>query len=220
MSDRIPLFPLNSVLYPGVALPLHVFEPRYRLLVATLLDQPADYPREFGVVAIRAGYEMGADALRAVYDVGCTALIRQVTAHPDGRYDILATGHRRFRIRSVDRSRPYLTGDIDWLPEQVGDGVDELLPRVAARFRRYRELLGAPEPEDSRLLPEDPTALSYLVSAAMILDLSDKQRLLEAADTSERLHRALALLRREEVLIGELQAIPAVDLIRERAPGT
>ena len=90
MTERLPLFPLGTVLFPGLVLPLHIFEPRYRTLVADLVALPESEPRRFGVVAIRAGREVGADGVRALHAVGCTAELRQVQRHEDGRYDIVA----------------------------------------------------------------------------------------------------------------------------------
>src|SRR4051794_6839646 len=101
MAQRLPLFPLSTVLVPGLVLPLHIFEPRYRQLVSDLEALPED-DREFGVVAIREGREVGAGSLRALYDVGCAATLQQVTQLPDGRSQILSTGARRFRLLDLD----------------------------------------------------------------------------------------------------------------------
>jgi len=84
MPEMLPLFPLGAVLYPGMLLPLNIFEERYRQLVRDLLDQPE--PREFGVIAIRHGRETGIDGVSDLYEVGCTAEVRQVEEHEDGRY--------------------------------------------------------------------------------------------------------------------------------------
>jgi len=108
MTARLPLFPLGTVLFPGLVLPLHVFEPRYRDLVRDLLALPAGQAREFGVVAIQRGWEVGAEAVAGdatapatsatltLHEVGCTAEIRQVTELPDGRFDLTTVGRRRF----------------------------------------------------------------------------------------------------------------------------
>ena len=118
MADELPLFPLgHTVLFPGVPMPLHIFEERYRELVRTLVEQPETQPRRFGVVAIRQGWEVGADAAEALHGVGCTAELRRVSRYPDGRYDIVTVGADRFRLLDVDRtSRPYLVGSVEWLP--------------------------------------------------------------------------------------------------------
>jgi len=217
----IPLFPLGSVLFPGLALPLHIFEERYRLLVARLSEGEDDVERSFGVVAIRAGHEVGASSVSALHEVGTTALLRRVTPYPDGRCDILTVGARRFRLHGVDDSLPYLQAEVEWIPEADGapDSLAELSASVAARFADYQTLLaGGPDAGDDTTevgqLPDDPTVLSYLVSAAMLLDLSDRQRLLAAPTTTDRLARLTTLLAREQTVIGLLGAVPATDLLR------
>src|ERR1700710_943718 len=122
MAQRPPLFPLGTFLVPGLVLPLHIFEPRYRQLVADLEDRPED-DREFGVIAIREGGEVGSGSLRALYDVGCAAQLQSVTTTEDGRSQILSTGVRRFKLLDldIDADTPYLTGLVDWLDEEAGE---------------------------------------------------------------------------------------------------
>lgn len=219
--QTIPLFPLGSVLYPGLALPLHIFEERYRLLVSHLVERESDLERSFGVVAIRAGHEVGEASVSTLHDVGTSAVLRRVTPYPDGRSDIVSTGSRRFRLHTVDDSMPYLRGEVEWLPEEVGDAaqVAHLAAEVQARFHAYQALLGggpqADAADDDTRLPDDPTVLSYLVSAAMVLDLGDRQRLLAAPSTRARLSRLRGLLEREDGLIRLLEAVPATDLLRD-----
>jgi Lon protease-like protein len=212
---RIPLFPLGSVLFPGLALPLHIFEPRYRQLVTDLQQGDDDAARSFGVVAIRAGHEVGATSVASLHEVGTTAVLRRVTPYPDGRFDILSTGARRFRLLALDESRTYLQGDVEWLDEGAGEPqqTDALATRVAAGFRAYQQVLGA-GPDETGELPDDPTVLSYLVSAAMVLDLGDRQRLLAAPSTAQRLERLTRVLVRERTIIRLLEAVPATDLLR------
>src|SRR5246127_3126755 len=111
MSETLPLFPLGTVLFPGLLLPLHIFEDRYRQLVRDLLDGPE--PRRFGVIAIRKGRETGIDGVSALYEVGCAALLRRVERDEDGRFDIITAGTDRFRLRELDESRPYLRAEVD-----------------------------------------------------------------------------------------------------------
>ena len=225
-TDRIPLFPLGTVLFPGLVLPLHVFEERYRLMVRTLLELPEGEARRFGVVAIREGREVGTDGVRALHPVGCTAVLRQADPLPDGRFEIVATGAERFRLLDVDTSLPYAQGEVVLLDERR-DTTDPVVGASVARaYARYRLALlsgGAvvPDPDDQATdeldvpaLPEDPRTLSYLVAAAMVLDLPDKQRLLEAPSVADRLRAELALLRRESALLRALPSLPAVDLTR------
>lgn len=217
MTERIPLFPLGTVLFPGLVLPLHIFEERYRLLVRTLLDQPDGPPRAFGVVAIRLGWEVGEEAVRALHEVGCLAELRAVEPHDDGRFDIVTTGASRFRVQGIDRSMPYLQGEVAWLDETPGDDVDTEARRTAAAFLSYRAALVATkgQADDGQGLPDDPTTLSYLVAAAMVLDLTDKQQLLAAPDTAARLRREHDLLQREDAVLRRLPSLPAVELPRQ-----
>src|SRR2546423_9897712 len=119
MGEMLPLFPLGAVLYPGMLLPLHIFEERYRQLVRDLLDAPE--PRRFGVIAIRKGRETGVDGVQSLYEIGCTAVLRRVDQHEDGRYDIVAVGAERFRLLGLDQTRPYLQGEVEILPEEQAD---------------------------------------------------------------------------------------------------
>ncbi len=213
---RIPLFPLGTVLFPGLALPLHIFEPRYRALVADLQQLDDEQQRAFGVVSIRAGHEVGSDAVTALHEVGTTAVLRRVTPYPDGRLDIMTTGARRFRLLSVDTSLAYLQGDVEWLDDPTGPAAEARMRAVAVaeQFRAYQRLLGAPDDETGEL-PDEPTLLSYLVSAAMVLDATDRQRLLAVPTTAQRLQRLARVLAREQVLIRLLDALPATDLLRD-----
>jgi Lon protease-like protein len=233
VTARLPLFPLNSVLFPGLVLPLSIFEERYRALVRDLIALPEDAPRVFGVVAIRDGHEVapkdatdaaagfGENPAQALFTVGCTADAATIGEHETGGgYEIVATGTTRFRVLSIDATGPYLVGEVEELPEHSGEGAGALAAGVARAFRTYqkrlagareRTLAGAPE------LPDEPSVLSYLVAAATILDTPAKQRLLEAPDTATRLAEELRLLRREAAVISKLRTIPAVDLT-QKAP--
>ncbi len=143
---ELPLFPLHTVLCPGVALPLKVFEERYRLMVRRCLER--DQP--FGVVLIRDGREVGAGAT-SIATVGTIAEIREASKYSDGRYDLLVVGTRRFRIESVAVGRePYLVGEVTELDEPVGDAerAERLTTEVTQRFVRYLALLQPAEGED------------------------------------------------------------------------
>jgi uncharacterized protein len=212
VATRLPLFPLGTVLVPGLVMPLHIFEPRYRLLVQALIDLPEGAPRHFGMVATRVGQD--ADSLSGMHRVGCTAQLREVTPYEDGRFDVVAVGHVRFRLRGLDEEAgtPYHTGLVDFLKEPDGErDLSDVAELVALRFAAYRDRLRV----EQSGVPTDPRVLSYLVAAAAVLDLPERQSLLEAKTTADRLQAELVLLRREIGLIDAFHALPAVDLIRE-----
>lgn len=217
MSHRLPLFPLGTVLFPGLVLPLHVFEERYRTLVRDLLALEED-ERRFGVVAIRQGREVGADGVDALYDVGCVAHVRRAEPYDDGRYDLVSTGTARFVLRDLDDSGPYLVGEVDLLPDELGPAPEApLLDRaVRAAFATYLGALSAASGEEVPLpdLPDSPLVLGYLVAATTALDLDERQRLLAEPDGASRLRAELRLLRREATLLTHLSAAPAPELAR------
>ncbi len=212
---RLPLFPLGSVLVPGLVLPLHVFEQRYRVLVEALMALPDGAERQFGVVAIRSGAE-ASDARPELFGMGCTAELREVTPYSDGRFDIVTVGETRFRLLGLDEdaATPYLTGLVEFLDEP--DGTDDpaelehLRRSVVAQFADYRRRLNVEVTE----LPEDARVVSYLVTAAMVLELPERQGLLEQPATAQRLRAEIDLLRRERALVGAFGALPAVELGR------
>ncbi|GAA4599997.1 Lon protease-like protein [Actinoplanes octamycinicus] len=234
MSDRLPVFPLSTVLFPGLVLPLHIFEERYRALVRELAAQPAEPPAEFGVVTLRHGSEVapepgdgpvpppdpvGADDL---FEVGCTAELRHVSELPDGRFDIMTVGRRRFRILDVEQgAEPYLTARVEWLPDDGSpDQTAELLkPRVLTAFQQYLELL-RPNAEILDQVPDDATVLSHLVAATAQLTLEERHALLAAPDTTSRLRAELRLLNREAGLLARVRAVPVPlsDLARPASP--
>jgi Lon protease-like protein len=236
MSEMLPLFPLGTVLYPGLLLPLHIFEERYRQLVRDLLAD-GEGPR-FGVVAIREGRETGVSGVSALYPVGCTAVLRQVQKYPDGRYDIVTVGVQRFRLLAVDDSQPYLRGEVELLPEEAGDPAEAQLAARAVRpaFSDYLRALaslaqhdpqqagtadeaaagngepaepgGVPSPD----LPAAPVALSYVIAALMVVDLPDKQALLAEPDAVGRLAAERAMLAKETGMLRSLTSAPAPEL--------
>lgn len=213
---RLPLFPLGTVLFPGVILPLHVFEERYRRMVRDLLTEDHDR-RDLGIVAIREGREVGADGVRALHGVGCVARLRRVDPYADGRFDIVCMGTSRFQLGpdGLDDSLPYLRGRVELLAEPAGDDPGAAAGTVRPLFDAYRAALGGDAAgTDADDVPDDPRQLSYLVAATVVLDLADRQRLLEAPDTSARLRAEARLLRRETTLLERLPSLPGVELTR------
>jgi Lon protease-like protein len=214
----LPLFPLGTVLLPGLLLPLEIFEPRYRELVTELVDLPEGERREFGVVAIRHGRETGPDRPE-LHDVGCTAVLRRVESHPDGRYSLVTVGGSRFTVRSVDESsRPYLVGEVTYLADEAGDAelAAAAVPVVQALLREYTQKLSESRAMEIRLpdLPDDPVMLSYLVAAAVVPDIVQRQALLAAPDALSRLRAEQTLLRRELALLARITTVISPGLTR------
>ncbi|HET7476923.1 MAG TPA: LON peptidase substrate-binding domain-containing protein [Dermatophilaceae bacterium] len=212
LRELLPLFPLGAVLYPGVLLPLHIFEQRYRDLVKALVELPGGAPREFGVIAIRSGREVGAAGVAALYPVGCTAVLATVSPLPDGRFDIVCIGSRRFELLGVEPAgTSYLTGSVRRLDDPDGHGATDLAASVARDLERYRQLIGISGDEPD---PTDPRQLSYQVASTLRLDLAERQALLQSPDNAARLRAERALLRRELGLVRALGAVPALGLSR------
>lgn len=238
-TARLPLFPLNAVLFPGLVLPLNVFEERYRAMMRELLKTDESEPRRFAVVAIRDGREVapsapgmpdqtarpekgpaagfGPDPIQAFHRVGCIADAATIRERADGSFEVLATGTTRVKLLSVDASGPFLTAELEEIPEESGEGAGTLAEGVLRAFRNYQKrLAGARERSLSTgsELPDEPSVVSYLVAAAAVLDTPSKQKLLQAPDTATRLREELKLLRSETAVIRHLPSLPAVDLTR------
>jgi Lon protease-like protein len=225
---ELPLFPLHTVLCPGIALPLHIFEERYRELVRHCIETESP----FGVVLIREGHEVGAGAI-AFSAVGTLAEIRQAGRYPDGRYDLLVVGTARFAIEDVRvDEQPYLVAEATILDEEIGDEnvARRLANQATRRFVGYLELLQprsgeaadeidirveveterivgdepgpGDEPQERRVvIPDDPTTLSYLLAGIIQVELPRRQALLEADTTEDRLRQLLVLIDRETFLL-------------------
>ena len=191
---ELPLFPLNVVLFPGVELPLHIFEPRYRLMIGECLEQ--DKP--FGVVLARPESE---HLQEEPYPVGTMAEIGGLDRLKDGRLNILAIGRQRFRILSQHREKPYLFGLVEPYLDIV-ESEEVLAPYASSArdlFHSYLEiLLKVVGSKDIQVdLPTTPENLSHFI--AYLLDVQDKQKqhLLELTSTAQRLQEEIVTLRRE-----------------------
>lgn len=229
MTTQLPLFPLTTALVPGLVLPLHIFEPRYRMMIEELLAKPED-EREFGIVAVRERH-MGGSTTASVaghdyddlYPVGVSALLRQAERLDDGRYDIVTIGGRRFQIVDVDRSAPLMRAEVEFLPEPEIDSAEPMVVALTERtvraFDKYRAALGGrldEERDDDEQLPTEPTVLSYLITAALVIDGRTRQELLASPDTITRLKCCARILGYETAMIAALGAVPAVDLLQSQ----
>lgn len=216
MRDPLPIFPLNTVLFPGLVLPLHVFEDRYRLMLRDILARVPDEAPEFGVVAIKVGYEVGEHGARTIHSLGCVAQIDDVTANPDGTFDIVVRGTERFRLDSVDKSGEYLRGTPERVPELSGDELATAATAARRTFDRYRDVV-----EDLRgitllegPLPDNEAILSYVLAASMVLELGQRQQLLESRSVAERLRQLIRMMDTEVRTIGAISSLPATDIAR------
>ena len=214
MAEPLPLFPLTTVLFPEMLLPLHIFEPRYRLLVRRCMD--ADRP--FGVVLIRSGQEVGATA--EPYPIGTEAKIMAFSPLSDGRSYIVVRGGRRFAVeQAVPDAEPYLVGRVRYLDEPEGD---DARSRATVAIEAYGQYLVAvmAVTDDARgdraivdeLATVSPREAAYRIAASLAVDASERQRLLELPTDAERLDAEKNLLERETTLLRDL-------LVRLRAHG-
>jgi Lon protease-like protein len=220
VSEPLPLFPLNTVLFPGIVMPLYIFEDRYRALVRDLIALPPDSAREFGVVAIKVGYEVGERGVHTIQRTGCAALVTDVTANADGSFEILVVGRRRFHVESLDPSQDYLRAAVEWLPDSPGGRSPDDLARAAATagdlFETYRSTMIRLRGEDvlEGESPTDPVDLSYTLAAALVLTLAERQQLLEARDVMTRLRLGTTMMRSEIRAITAIASLPATSLLR------
>ena len=191
MSERIPLFPLHSVLLPNTDLGVHVFEPRFRDLVAHCIDTG----KEFGVSLIRSTDE------GTPHVVGTSARVAGYARLPDGRYLLEVEGTRRFRIVRMESNGSYPKAAVEWLPEEIGNFATarEAGEEAESMVFLYRALDG-----DSDLpvrLSIDPVVRSYQVASLLSVPAAVKQSLLEEATAADRLERELEILRHEITLL-------------------
>jgi uncharacterized protein len=225
-SERLPLFPLGTALVPGMDLPLHIFEERYRRLMR---DRIGHEP-VFGVVFISAGREVGDRP--QIHRVGTAATLIDSTEHADGRYSILVRGARRFRILDEDWSSAYLTAAVEWLEEAPGDADRswELSNQATDRWRKFvialARLVGDRDEVDTiaeqivARLPSDPTERCYEIIGQLPVPAATRQRLLESPTTEARLGELLDLLESERRLMTALGTTPTLSYATNRPLGS
>jgi Lon protease-like protein len=204
-----PLFSLYSVLFSGQLLPLVIFEPRYRTMINECLEgEPV-----FGAVLIREGQEVGETALP--YETGTMARIRRVERMEDGRMYIVCLGEVRFRIHSLDYSRPFLQGQIDlwpWATPEEARMVEPALdlPDLSQLLNRYMRLLASATGNRIELkeLPADPLPLATLAAIALQIGNEEKQMLLTRPTLYELVESCSILLKRENRALQVAAAVP------------
>ncbi|MDO9397794.1 MAG: LON peptidase substrate-binding domain-containing protein, partial [Herbiconiux sp.] len=213
MSDTLPMFPLNAVMFPGVSVPLTVFEDRYRALVHHLLRIEDPIDRVFGTVGIREGYEVGDHGAQSLFTVGCRVQLSEVEAHPDGTFDIVAVGLDRIVLERLDTTGPFPVGHVRARPEPGSPVDDAVLERARATFSAYRAALAAIRADPyTGTLPKDPGYLSWTLAACAPLPMPERQALLEAEDTAARLTLVTDLLRSELRAMNVIASLPATEV--------
>ncbi|MGA9747877.1 MAG: LON peptidase substrate-binding domain-containing protein [Nocardioides sp.] len=220
MQQQLPIFPLNTVVFPGVTLPLHVFEDRYRSLVHHLLTISDKPERLFGIVAIREGYEVGTHGVQSVHRVGCVVQLTSINPYPDGRFDIEVVGRRRLRLDGLDTSGSFLVGDVETV-EEPGSRDPEVLTQAELTretFEEYRRRLSQMRGDDvlDGDLPRDPEYLSYSLAATCLLTLQERQTLLEASSALDRLVMLRHAMWEEMRAMRAIPSLPATEVARTK----
>ena len=188
---ELPIFPLNTVLFPNARLPLHIFEERYKAMINACLEEK----RPFGVCLIKSGTEGGGTA--EPHEVGTTAHIREVQRLDDGRLNIVCTGGQRFAISEVVQRTPYLVAEVRGLMEE-DDEAKEVAEAAAALFAEYVRLNLAMTNQWARAIemPARAGLLADFIGARLAVDPPTKQRLLEELSAGKRLEKEIELLAR------------------------
>ena len=203
----LPLFPLNTVLFPGQVLPLHIFEERYRRMIGRCIEK--SWP--FGVTLIQEGEEVGRPA--KPFEVGTTARVTQVERLDDGRLNIITVGELRFRIAALDQAKDgYLRADVTLWPRSPSDenASQTLALNVRDRLRRYVGMISQASGVelDTNDIPDEPTELACLTAVALQVDQLEKQDLLTSPSIAALLSKEAGLLRRETRMLQVILASP------------
>lgn len=196
---ELPLFPLNVVLFPGMVLPLHIFEERYKAMIGDCIDRDAP----FGVVLIKEGPEVGGPA--EPFSVGTTAKITNVDRLEDGRMNLLAQGERRFETADITQQVPHVVGKVRFLEEQPGEVQPTLLAEIGEEYTTFLRNLSSLTGgwTASAEIPQDPIILAFSVASNLDLPRHIRQELLEMSTAGLRLERLLPLVKRGNELLVE-----------------
>ena len=196
---RLPLFPLNTVLFPGMMLPLNVFEPRYLDLVNDCVEKKSP----FGIVLIRSGKGIGVEGVPHL--IGTAARIKKVQKKEDGRMSVVVVGTRRFQVEAFDHSRAYLSAEASLLPFTDADTrvADDLMQQIRPDIMEYVELIAKASKVKVRMerFPADPKSTAFLIAGALQVENAEKQALLAMASVPEILVRERYLLSRETLIM-------------------
>jgi Lon protease-like protein len=204
-NTNIPIFPLNVVLFPGMMLPLHIFEERYKSMTRACLDTG----EPFGVVLVKTKEALavnGDSYFDDIYHVGTTAHITAVEHLENGRMNVITIGQDRFIIRDVKLDADdLLMGHVDPFPVEQGNGheINRLTQKLRPRVEQYIQHLADASGEDlsEATLPNDPTALAFLAGTAIQGPLSEKQKLLSTESLNTLIANAVSMLDREDKIL-------------------
>lgn len=207
---ELSLFPLNTVLFPGMPLALHIFEDRYKLMIGECIEAR----KPFGVVLIKKGTE-ALGPLADPYLVGCMAQITQVQRLGEGRMNIAAIGRERFRILSLDRASPYLVGQVEEYPlftlglETLSSTAEKLRPLISQYMTELSQIEGVDL--DPSQIPQEPVKLAYFAAALLQVPSEQKQNLLSTDEAAEMLNDMHHLYRQEVSFVKHMLQQPLVD---------
>lgn len=194
-TERIPLFPLTVVLLPGMTLPLHIFEQRYKRMMRTVIDE--EIP--FGVVLAREN---------GIATIGCTALVRRVArTYPDGRMDVVTLGESAYRVRAVHKDKEYLEATVDMMPEDLQPGPATTAEELITLFTDCHLLLHGSPPGEINIDDQADGLLAYRIASELPLELETLQELLEMRVEAER---RLKLINRLNQLLPQLIQIQQI----------
>ncbi len=216
MLENVPLFPLYTVLFPGMLLPLRVFEPRY----LRMMDRVLNTREEMGIVLIAQGREVGGTAVP--HEVGTLGRIVRMERLEDGTMHVIVQGTRRFRIRELNRREPYLQARVEVAPERREDSVRAyaLSLKVRELWDRYaalmRDVAGMDLAADAP--PEEATDLAFFVAAGLQAGLEDRQRLLTRWQVADMLAEEIRILRREISLLRYMERTQESENERRMGP--
>jgi Lon protease-like protein len=209
----LPLFPLNTVLMPHQLMPLHIFENRYRQLMSDLLALPESEQR-FGIVSIVKGSETNED-LPQLAEIGTIAVLRKTTSNPDGTFEITVIGGERFDIKSISASKaPYLIGEVRTRKETPINFDKATITLAQEKCIDFMMMVDADNDNASRSLPDEPSALSFLIAGLLPLTSIEQQGLLNIDDANLRLKAVMKIINRETILMQEIPSVPAPFLTR------
>lgn len=199
---EMPLFPLGTVLFPGMVLPLHIFEPRYKQMIGECIrdNEP------FGVVLIKEGNEVGKAA--SPYTIGTSAYVTHCHKFEDGRMNIQTVGYQRFKVHDLHNNKPYIVGLVEDMPlgEADPDTLNELVSQFRPKFQTYLDSLidAANVQVEVEEMPDDPLALAIFAAITMPIPSEEKQGLLATDNLEDMLKAELKLLSRETLLLGQM----------------